>query len=501
MRLLLVSTMIAVVSATAHARSVRFEGAFVPGKTGELVREIGKTLVPIYGIRGRLFQIRMQLYAMSLPPDERSRLRKWLDMDPADAGFLAEHLLHAKVAGPAGSAPRERLLTEAAEAMGDDEGRLSSDMGLLVDTRVLYPGIPLHLDPALILGLVADREATNRLVRYVKDIAKLAKRSKAIPKQIKRIKKKYQELKKKIPKDTKKAKKGSWEGILSLAVEAAAVGIGVPQVYEDLSALPDVLQDIYNDCVVVPNILASLREVLNSKALGMAAGAAFELARTNLVKFGRFKPLFALLGRRVPKRARRFAPKGAAKVALTLAPPPRPRPPRGHGLVARLGPVQPTGSQPGYQHPQAPAPRPQPAYQHPQAPAPRPQPAYQQPQAPTPRPQPAYQQPQAPTPRPQPAYQQPQAPTPRPGYQPNPTPAPAGPGHEVAPRATGPSPDQAVPTRDPALRHRVEGLEQRLQAYRTENQRLRTMLLGLMQRVQTLEAMLLQSTPRPKPTP
>lgn len=350
------------IPATALAGGPRFPRKAAPGDSGKLVHAARQVLLPLYQLRGILFQTRLELSLLRAPAGERARWSRWLSLPAGEAGYAAETLLRARQLPPP-----QRLELVAANTptlgAGGDEGTLAQQMLSLVDADMLLPGTPLVADDALVANLVAEPSALSRLAKRLRRVPKIAGRLRRTPNRVAEVRRRFAKASTAVKRKGKGALAGNMGSILGLAAEGIVAGVSVPDLVTDLTQAPSASQAILLDSKALGAMLPDLqaRVVALAPQLGPQLGFALvvEGVERALPKSGVYGPLFATLGKPAPlvaagpalplalmtttqPRSEQAPAPGAGPFTLRAAPTARPAP-----ASPATGPSAPTASSAG----------------------------------------------------------------------------------------------------------------------------------------------------------
>ncbi len=287
------------VSASAAAGGPRFPRKASPGEAGKLIHAARATLLPLYQLRGILFQTRLELSLMRAPPGERTRWLAWLKLPAGEAGYAAETLVRAQQV-----APPERLALVAADppwlSGGRDTSRTVQEMLSLAGADMLIPGVPLVVDDVLVANLAADPASLKRLGKRLGRVAAVSKALRRTPKKVAAVRRRFAKAKEATRRKGKRAMAGDLKSILGLAAEGVVTGISAPALVADAARAPAMSQAVVEDARALGAALGELQRRLVALAPELKRRVGFGLALKGLAaavpEAAAYGPLIALLG-------------------------------------------------------------------------------------------------------------------------------------------------------------------------------------------------------------
>jgi hypothetical protein len=238
----------------------RFPKEAPPGDLGPAIRAVRSVLEPVYALRGILFQTRLELIAWQGGPAGRAAVADWLSMSPADAGWVAERIDHmAALEGK----KRDKVVIDAAKTLGGplEQNDVKRSLRALLKAEALKPGQPPPADEASLLYIVGDGAARKSFTSRLGRIPKILEQFKDLPDAVKKVGTRSAAAFAKIKKNANKAGDDG-EAAGTLAVDALVIGFTIPELIEDVKAVPTVLQSIVKEGQAIAQVLPKVQEKL-----------------------------------------------------------------------------------------------------------------------------------------------------------------------------------------------------------------------------------------------
>lgn len=246
------------------------------GEVGKAIDQVRALIRPLYEVRGALFLLRVELAALSAPPEKRALLDAWSTVSPATAGWAAMELekglgLSGKKQKKLVSAVVAQLTTKKAEKKLVRDG-----FSAMLTDDALKPGGGIEIAAGVVGALTADQARLSRIVARIEGIGTSVKALADLPAKAPAALGRVSKALRAQLGDVKAALAGDAKGALGVLGAALVLG-DLKALMTDVKRIPKLVAGIPEEGKRLSQSVAALSAgvtALPATAAGLLAGLA-----------------------------------------------------------------------------------------------------------------------------------------------------------------------------------------------------------------------------------
>ncbi len=258
-------------------QSGRFEKKHTDlGAAGKAIDQVRELVRPLYEIRGGLFLLRIELAALSAPPERRALLDAWSTVSPATAGWAAMEL--EKGIGLTGK-KQKKLISSVVKELTSKKAEkklVRESFTAMLTEDSLKPGGSIAIAQGVAATLTSDQDRLNRILKRIQGIADSAKSLADVPGKAAPILGQVSKALRSQLGDVKAALSGNAKGIAGLLGAALVIG-DVKALMTDVNRIPKIVAGVPTEAKLLGQSVAALQSgvtALPGTAASMLGGLA-----------------------------------------------------------------------------------------------------------------------------------------------------------------------------------------------------------------------------------